>query len=141
MPDLESLLARLEALDSYLAELDYYAQFSLEEMETDFVKYRAVQHSLQLAAQTVVDIAAHIITADFHSRVQEYREMISELGKVGVLDSDFAQQLAPIASFRNVLVHDYLLVDPEIVHEYLVNGRADLREFSRQITVYLQNLD
>jgi uncharacterized protein YutE (UPF0331/DUF86 family) len=139
MPDLESLLARLEALDTYLSELDYYAQFSSTELVDDFVKYRASQHSLQLAAQTVVDIAAHIITADFHSRVQEYREMITELGKVGVLEADFAQRLAPIASFRNILVHDYLQVDPQIVYEYLIQGRADLREFAGQITKYIQS--
>ena len=62
--DKESLLARLEALDTYLAELDFYAQYSVEEMANDFVKYRAVQHSLLLAAQATVDIAAHIITAE-----------------------------------------------------------------------------
>jgi uncharacterized protein YutE (UPF0331/DUF86 family) len=138
MPDKESLLARLEALDTYLAELDYYARFSVEEMTSDFVKYRAVQHSLQLAAQVIVDIATHVITADFHSRAQEYREMITELGKVGVLDPEFARRVAPLAGFRNILVHDYLLVDPVIVHDILMNGRADLREFARQIIVYLQ---
>jgi uncharacterized protein YutE (UPF0331/DUF86 family) len=138
MPDKESLLARLEALDTYLAELDYYARFSVEEMTSDFVKYRAIQHSLQLAAQVIVDIATHVITADFHSRAQEYREMITELGKVGVLDPEFARRVAPLAGFRNILVHDYLLVDPVIVHDILMNGRADLREFARQIIVYLQ---
>jgi uncharacterized protein YutE (UPF0331/DUF86 family) len=138
MPDKELLLARLEALDTYLAELDHYAQYTFEEMVNDFVKYRAVQHSLQLAAQVIFDIASHIITADFHSRAQEYREMITELGKVGILEPDFAQRLAPLAGFRNILVHDYLVVDPVIVHDILINGRADLREFGKEITLYLQ---
>ncbi len=139
MVDKEALEARLEALDTYLAELDYYAQYSVEEMASDFVKYRALQHSLQLASQAVVDIASHIIAADFHSRAQEYREVFTELGTVGVLDSEFALRLALLAGFRNILVHDYLLVDPAIVHDVLINGRADLREFGRQITIYLQN--
>jgi len=139
MPDKETLVARLEALDSYLAELDHYAQYSFDEMVSDFVKYRAVQHSLQLTAQVIFDIAAHIITADFHSRAQEYREMINELGRVGILEPEFAQRLAPLAGFRNILVHDYLMVDPVIVHDILLNGRADLREFGKQITIYLQN--
>lgn len=138
MADKESLLARLEALDTYLAELDHYAQYRVEEMASDFVKYRAVQHSLQLAAQAIVGIASHIVTADYHSRAQEYREVIAELGSVGVLEPEFAQRLAPLAGFRNIPVHDYLQVDPAIVHDILVNGRADLREFGKRITVYFQ---
>jgi hypothetical protein len=47
MPDKESLLARLEALDTYLPELDYYAQYSAEEMANDFVKYRAIRFLVQ----------------------------------------------------------------------------------------------
>ena len=85
MPDKEALSARLESLEQYLSELDYYTRFTLDEMVNDFVIYRAVQHSLQLAAQVTVDIAAHIVTADFHSRAQEYREVITELGRVGLL--------------------------------------------------------
>lgn len=138
MPDKESLVARLEALDGYLTELDHYAQFSFEEIVSDFVKYRAVQHSLQLAAQVIVDIASHIVTADFRSRVQEYREVINELGRVGVLEPEFARRLAPLAGFRNILVHDYLVVDPAIVSDILMNGRSDMREFGRQIAAYLQ---
>lgn len=137
MPDNEILIARLEALDVYLSELDSYSRYSAEEISADFIKFRAVQHSLQLAAQVVVDIAAHIISADFHSRVHEYRELISELGNVGVLEPEFAERLAPLAGFRNILVHDYLEVDPLIVYDILQNGRADLREFGKQILLYL----
>jgi uncharacterized protein YutE (UPF0331/DUF86 family) len=96
----------LEALDAYLAELDFYAQYSVEDMASDFVKYRAVQRSLQLAAQVIVDIASHVITADFHVPAQEYLEMTTALGRVSVLEPEFAQRLAPLAGFRNILVHD-----------------------------------
>ena len=47
MTDEESVLARLKALQQYVAELDFYAQFDAEELSSDFTKYRAVQHSLQ----------------------------------------------------------------------------------------------
>ena len=138
MSDKETLISRLEALDTYLAELDFYAQYSVEEMTGDFVKFRAVQHSLQLAAQAVVDIASHIITADFRLRAQDYREMITELGRVGVLEPALAQRSAPLAGFRNMLVHDYLQFDASLVYDPLIDGRSDLREFGRQIALYLE---
>jgi uncharacterized protein YutE (UPF0331/DUF86 family) len=138
MVDVNSVLERLEALKTYLTELDYYAQYSLRELTDDFVKYRAAQHSLQLAAQAVVDIATHIIAADFNTRVQDYREAIEALGKEGVLPVEFAQRLSPLAGFRNILVHAYLTVDPVRLYNNLIQGRADLREFGQHIAAYLR---
>lgn len=141
MVDVQTVVERLEALHTYITELDHYAQFSYDELAADFVKYRAAQHSLLLAAQAVLDIAVHIVTADFDSRVQDYRQALESLGTVGVLPLEFAERLAPLASFRNILVHDYLVVDPRRAYDVLVQGRADLREFSRHISAYLQHAD
>jgi uncharacterized protein YutE (UPF0331/DUF86 family) len=41
------------------------------------------------------------------------------LGRAGVLPSDFAEHLAPIAGFRNILVHDYLDIDWDEVYSNL----------------------
>ena len=138
MVDVQTVTERLEALKAYLAEMDHYAQYSLDELTSDFVKYRAAQHSLQLAAQAVADIAAHIGTADYNSRAQDYRQAIQSLGKEGVLSSAFAERLAPIASFRNILVHEYLAVDPVKLYDVLIHGRADLHKFGRRIVEYLR---
>jgi uncharacterized protein YutE (UPF0331/DUF86 family) len=83
-------------------------------------------------------IAAHIVTADYNSRVQDYRQAIQSLGKEGVLSSAFAECLASIAGFRNILVHEYLAVDPVKLYDVLIHGRADLQEFGRRIVEYLR---
>jgi uncharacterized protein YutE (UPF0331/DUF86 family) len=36
---------------------------------------------------------------------------IEMLGKIGVLPRELAERLAPIAGFRNILVHEYLEID------------------------------
>jgi uncharacterized protein YutE (UPF0331/DUF86 family) len=59
---------------------------------------------------------------------------------MGVLPSEFAAHLAPIAGFRNILVHEYLAVDPQRLYEYLVHRRADLEEFGRHVAVYLRRI-
>lgn len=141
MVETRIVIERLEALNTYITELDHYARFPAKELLTDFVKYRAIQHSLLLAAQAVLDIATHVITADFTERVQDYRQALESLGKVGVLPVEFAERLAPLAGFRNILVHDYLAVDPAKVIGVLEQGRADLRDFSRYIGEYLRRTD
>jgi len=127
MVDIEAVVERLEALDGYVVELEYISQYTLKELTADFIKYRAAQRSLQLAAQAVVDIATHIITADYHLRVQDYRQAIIGLGDVGVLSKEFAERLAPLAGFRNILVHEYLVIDPAKIYIALTDDLDDLR--------------
>ena len=83
----------------------------INRLQTDSVSKLFAQNDVILAylfgslargktwAGSDVDIATHIVTADFHFRADEYREMISQLGKVGVVDPEFAQKLAPFAGF------------------------------------------
>ena len=138
MVDVQTVTERLEALQAYLSELDQHARYSLDELTSDLVRHRDAERSPQLAAQAVMDIATHIITADYNARIQDYREAIEGLGKEGVLPRELAERLAPIAGFRNILVHEYLAVDPARLYENLIQGRADLREFGRQIAEYLE---
>ncbi|MBM3144634.1 MAG: DUF86 domain-containing protein [Chloroflexi bacterium] len=138
MVDVEAVIERLEALDAYIAELEHFAGYSLKSLSDDFVKYRAVQRSLQLAAQAVIDIATHVIAADFDHRVQDYRQALIALGSVGVLTPEFAERLAPLAGFRNILVHEYLAVDPEKLYSALTDSLDDLRVFGQQIALYIQ---
>ncbi len=138
MVDVQTVVERLTALEGYIAELDHHARYPFGDLTADFVKYRAAQHSLLLAAQAVLDIAAHIVSADYDLRVQSYRQAIEELGRVGVLPPDLAARLAPLAGFRNLLVHDYLTVDPARVYEVLMEGRDDLRQFARRVADYLE---
>jgi uncharacterized protein YutE (UPF0331/DUF86 family) len=141
MVDVEAVIERLEALDSYIAELDQLSQYSLKDLSDDFIKYRAAQRILQLAAQAIIDIATHIIAADFRLRVQDYRQAILGLGEAGVLTEDFSNRLAPMAGFRNILVHEYLAIDPAKIHTAMTDGLDDLREFGKQITQYLREND
>ena len=47
------------------------------------------------------------------------------LGEAGILEKKFADELSGLAPFRNVLVHDYLEVNYEIVINVLNNKLDD----------------
>ena len=43
-----------------------------------------------------------------------------------------------MAGFRNLLVHDYAEVDPELVYEFLQHRVVDFEEFMKHIAAYLK---
>lgn len=63
---------------------------------------------------------------------------IEMLGKVGVLPREFAQSLAPIAGFRNILVHEYLEIDWNEVLRNL-QRLGDLYNFPQHVKTWLKD--
>ncbi len=139
MVKIDVIGARLGALREYLSLLDAKRSLSFEQLVSDTDAYYAVQRWLQLACQVVIDIASHILAADFSTRADEYRDVILALGQLGVVPRDFAEHLALMAGFRNILVHEYLIIDPVKVYAALQTGPDDFRTFSKYIVEYLRN--
>ena len=59
-----------------------------------------------------------------------------ERGK-GIVPNEFAYHFAPIAGFRNILVHEYSKVDLKEVHRHLQESLPDFDKFARYIANYL----
>jgi uncharacterized protein YutE (UPF0331/DUF86 family) len=55
----------------------------------------------------------------------------------GVISIELFSKLRGLGGFRNILVHQYLRVDPARVHEFLEAGLDPLREFIAQTTLWL----
>jgi len=77
------------------------------------------ERNLEVAAQCCIDICNRIITLEGGPQPQDYYEAILQQGDLGVLPPEFAERLAPLAGFRNVLAHQYLGVDWDEVYSHL----------------------
>lgn len=138
MVHVETVVKRLEALNRYVAELDQFRSLSLDEFKDDVRNHRAVERSFQLAIQACIDVANHVLAADFEDRPDSYYDLIRLLGQVGVLPADFAAGFADVAGFRNILVHEYLDVDLVLVYDLLQGALDDLRAYGQYIHGYLR---
>ena len=68
---------------------------------------------------------------------RDYYESIQQLGELGVLPADFARHLAPLAGFRNILVHEYLEVNWDKVFLNLQDVE-DLSQFAMHVRQWLR---
>ncbi len=81
------------------------------------------ERGLQIAAEALFDAGNHVLAAEFHESVDEYREVPTRLAARGVLTPETATRLASLSGFRNVLVHDY--ADIDLVKIDAALGRLD----------------
>lgn len=108
-----------------------------EEFLTDAYLQDIVERNLEVAAQAYIDIANRIIAIEQLEKPQDSYEAILRLGEAGILPRDFAQQLAPLAGFRNILVHQYIDIDWDEVYRNL-QQLEDLYAFLDHVKEWLK---
>ena len=72
--------------------------------------------------------------------MKSYREVIELLGRAGVLPADYVARARRMPGFRNVLVHDHLAVDLDVVWRMLHEGPAEFEEFLRYVARHVKAL-
>jgi uncharacterized protein YutE (UPF0331/DUF86 family) len=127
MTDAELIAKKLAQVETYLAELAELGE--AEHLETDLVQRRFVEHTLQVAVQATLDAASHVVSDDRLGEPQSNRELFELLARAEWIDADLARRLGDMAGFRNLLVHDYAVVDLEIVRQVMTTHTQDLHDF------------
>lgn len=133
----DSVTGLFSELELRLVRLDELTGVSREEYLGDHALQDRVERNLQVAIQCCLDLGSHLLARAGHPPPGSFPGIFLTLGRTGVIHPVLANSLADMASFRNVLVHGYLKVDPELVNAYL--GELDqLREFARATAVALE---
>lgn len=120
MTDPELIGKKLAFVESCVAELGRLAR--PERIASDVREERFVEHTLQIAIQALLDVASHVVSDDHLGEPRTNRELFDLLARAGWIPADEVAPLHAMVGFRNLLVHGYGAVRPEIVRE-IVEGR------------------
>jgi uncharacterized protein YutE (UPF0331/DUF86 family) len=127
----------LDELSARLGRLEPLKSKSKAEFDADPYLRDIAERNLEVAAQCVLAISHRLISLAGASRPRDYYESILRLGELGVLPPEFAEHLAPLAGFRNILVHEYLEVDWREVYRKL-QQLDDLARFADGVRQWLR---
>jgi len=107
-----------------------------EERRRDPIWLRGIKHTFVTVIEACVDVAQHICATEGWGPPADNGDAVRLLGEHGVLTTELATSMRKAVGFRNVLVHDYIEVDDEIVVGRL-KSLSDLDEFVRQVAAYV----
>ena len=139
-PEFNGIERRLDELSERLARLEPLREKARAEFDGDAYLRDIVERNLEVAIQCCLDISHRIIALEKAQKPSDYYGAILLMGELGVLPPDFARDLAPIAGFRNILVHQYLSVDWDEVYRHLQHLN-DLARFADLIRDWLRRRD
>ncbi len=110
-----------------------------DERRADPIWLRGVKYTFVTAIEACVDVAQHICASEGWGPPSDNGDAVRLLGDHGVLAPALARSLRKAVGFRNVLVHDYVDVDDEIVVARL-RALDDLEDFVRGIARHVTDL-
>lgn len=136
MTDADLVAKKLAQIETCVRELRALAH--PEAITSDVREERFVEHTLQIAIQSALDVASHIVSDERLGEPRTNHELFELLGRAGFLPADLADTLRRMVGFRNVLVHGYAAVDLAIVRDVVENRLDDLLAFTRAIRERLE---
>ena len=136
--DVRVVRRHLLALRRAVNELQRHTGGPIEALQ-DWDELRIVERGLQLCAQNALDIATHL-AAGAGRDVADYASAIDAMADLDILDRGFAASFRSVAGFRNILVHGYLEIDLEILHQVLNTRLAEFGAFADSVDEHLDRL-
>jgi uncharacterized protein YutE (UPF0331/DUF86 family) len=138
MADPEVIESKLRYLREYLSDLQEYETITLSAYAKSKKDQRFVERTLQLACECCLDIASHIISRRGLREPRDNKDLFAVLFEAGVVSEPSCEAMVKMAKFRNIVVHDYARIDPEVVLGILRKNLNDFARFSREILQYME---
>jgi len=136
----EIILERLEFLRNEVAYLKRERDriHSFKEYVDDVRLRRAIERSLQISVEACLDIGRRLIALEGFRYPEDNRDVFRVLTEEGVVSKELLPTLLDMASFRNLIVHDYARIDDAKVYAILKKRLGDFDEYAKVIAAYLE---
>lgn len=138
MVDPEVFDRRLGKLEQVLGDLRELATTQNDRFLGDRGLQAQAERWIQVAIETCLDMAHHVIADRGWPTPQSYREAFETLAKHGLVEPELAQRLGAWAGLRNIVVHLYLDIDHARVLSILRQDLDELEAFAKAMAAATQ---
>ena len=136
----EVILERLEFLRNEVAYLKRERDRvrSFKEYMDNIRLRRAVERSLQVAAEACLDIGRRLIALEGFRYPEDNQDVFRVLAEERVVSQELLPALLDMVRFRNLVVHDYARIDDAKVYGILKRNLSDFDAYAAAIVAYLE---
>jgi len=135
MVNKQVLLTKIDAIEHHLARIREKRQVDVEAFLKDLDRQESILFNLQMAIQSCVDVAAHIVAEEELGVAGSTNELFYLLEDARTIDTGLTEKMVRAVGFRNLIVHEYGRVDLQIVYRVAWENIDDLKAFMRAVLV------
>lgn len=100
---------------------------------TDFTKQDSIILNIQRACEASIDLVMHIVSNRKLGVPKASRDAFKLLLDAGLIENSLAKTMMNMVGFRNTAVHDYQMLDLEILEAIIEKHIDDFKDFTKVI--------
>jgi len=127
---------KLQHLDMVLTELRSLGYLSTLDLDNDWRTKRAVERSLQILVEIVIDVCQRILSLLGQTPATAGKSALERIVALGILRQHDAY--TKMVQFRNFIVHRYEQVDNAILVDMVNRRLEDFEAFRNEILAYIK---
>lgn len=127
------ILRRTEQIEKHLEKLRPFISMSYDTFVKDEVAQDVVEYNLFQIVNHLIDILQHVVVDEEYGFPETAYDAAQILLQREILTQEDVEVFKKMVGFRNVVGHDYINVDKEIVYNILAQGEKDIRSLLTRI--------
>jgi uncharacterized protein YutE (UPF0331/DUF86 family) len=128
------LAQKLESLRRCIRRVEQKTPADVDQLVQDPDIQDILVLNLTRAVQLCVDIGSHVISESDEPAPSTMGDVFSTLEKLGIIASTTCKAMKKAVGFRNVAVHNYAVINWEIVFAICQKSLIDFRQFAKEIS-------
>jgi uncharacterized protein YutE (UPF0331/DUF86 family) len=137
MVDKALVFRKVASLDEYWKQVSEYSLITVDQYRNEWKIQRIVERTLQMMIELCADIASHIISDNGLRTPETYADTFRVLAENGIITPEQLAVMEKMAKFRNIVVHQYEIVDAEIVILVLRRHLSDFSQFRDSVVQFI----
>ena len=133
MIDRNLILSKASKVETCLKRIRKKTPEVLEQFLDDLDRQEIILFNLQMAIQNCIDIAAHIVSDQEMGVAGSTNEMFYMLQDNEYLDLNLTEKMVAAVGFRNLVVHEYEVVDLKRVYQFIQKDIFDLENYLKTL--------
>ena len=127
------IMKRVEQIEKHLERIRPFASLPYEAFLKDDVAQDVVEYNLFKIVNHLIDIFQHTVVDEEYGFPETAYEAAQILLTKKILSQEDVEIFKKMVGFRNVIGHDYINIDKELVYNILTHGERDVRALTTRI--------
>ncbi len=127
---------KIESLRRCIQRVELKTPSSVDQLVQDQDLQDILVLNLTRAVQLCVDIGSHVISETDESAPTTMGDVFTALQRLTIITPTTCESMRNAVGFRNVAVHNYDVINWEIVFAICQKFLVDFRRFAKEITEY-----
>ncbi len=119
--------------------MNKYQDIKPDTIKQDLEKRWVIERDIEAGAQLILEIADHILSNHFGYYSETYEDSLKGLLEKDVISEELYSQIKGLGSLRNILIHQYVQIDLDIVFNSFHKSLKVFPLFTQEIMDWMED--